>query len=670
MSSAELAQIQALREELHQYNYHYYVLSESLITDFEFDHKLKLLQELEEKHPEYHDPNSPTQRVGGGITSEFETVTHKYPMLSLGNTYNSEELQEFDERVRKGLGVDTVDYVCELKYDGVAIGLQYEQGKLLRAVTRGDGEKGDDVVKNVRTIASVPLQLRPGDYPDFFEIRGEIVFPLAEFEALNASREAQGLSTYANPRNTASGSIKMQDSSEVAKRKLECYLFSLHSNKLPYTGHYECLQEAKKWGFNIPNYNKKVTGIEAVLEFIGEWEEKRHELPFIIDGIVIKVNNYHQQEELGFTAKAPKWAISYKYKAAAACTELLSVSYQVGRTGAITPVANLAPVLLAGTTVKRASLHNSDQIDKLDLHLSDWVFVEKGGDIIPKITGVDLKQRREHAEKISFIEHCPECHTPLVRVEGEAHHYCPNSLACPPQITGKMEHFVSRKAMDIDSLGAETIVQLFEAGLVNDIADLYTLEKEDLLPLERMAERSIEKLFDGLEQSKNIPFARVLFALGIRYVGETVAKKLASHFKSIDALMAADLEALVAVDEIGGRIAQSVLDFFRNPASRDIIARLKNYGLQFESNEEETILSSIFAGKSMVVSGVFETLSRDELKALIEKHGGKNTSSISKKTDFLIAGENMGPSKLQKATDLHITILSEQEFLSMIADHS
>jgi DNA ligase (NAD+) len=665
---SEASEIRSLREELNTYNYHYYNLSESLISDFEFDKKLERLQDLESKHPELFDANSPSQRVGGGITKDFETVAHKYRMLSLGNTYNPEELREFDERVKKGLGIEEIRYVCELKYDGVAIGLQYEKGALVRAVTRGDGAKGDDVVKNVRTIGSVPLQLLGSDYPDFFEIRGEIVFPLEEFDKLNVEREAEGLPLYANPRNTASGSIKMQDSGEMAKRKLECYLYSFHADTLPFTSHFESLEKAKEWGFNVPVYNKRVSGIDAVLDFITHWEKSRHELPFIIDGIVIKVDDFNQQEELGFTAKAPKWAISYKYKADAALTQLESISYQVGRTGAITPVANLAPVKLAGTTVKRASLHNSDQIAKLDLHQMDWVFVEKGGEIIPKITGVELKKRGVNAMPVAFINQCPECATVLVRKEGEAHHYCPNANACPPQIQGKMEHFVSRKAMDIDSLGAETIVQLNEAGLIKNIADIYTLNAAEVLALDRMAEKSVEKLLEGVEKSKEVPFERVLFGLGIRYVGETVAKKLALYFKTMEALMTANKEDLVAVDEIGERIAESLVEYFAKDESKLLIERLQSFDLQFVSNVKDLRVSAIFEGKNIVVSGVFETIGRNELKALIESHGGKNTGSISKKTDFLVAGENMGPSKLQKASDLGVTILSETEFMSMISE--
>ncbi|MFT5970917.1 MAG: DNA ligase (NAD+) [Flavobacteriales bacterium] len=665
---SEASEIRSLREELNTYNYHYYNLSESLISDFEFDKKLERLQDLESKHPELFDANSPSQRVGGGITKDFETVAHKYRMLSLGNTYNPEELREFDERVKKGLGIEEIRYVCELKYDGVAIGLQYEKGALVRAVTRGDGAKGDDVVKNVRTIGSVPLQLLGSDYPDFFEIRGEIVFPLEEFDKLNIEREAEGLPLYANPRNTASGSIKMQDSGEMAKRKLECYLYSFHADTLPFTSHFESLEKAKEWGFNVPVYNKRVSGIDAVLDFITHWEKSRHELPFIIDGIVIKVDDFNQQEELGFTAKAPKWAISYKYKADAALTQLESISYQVGRTGAITPVANLAPVKLAGTTVKRASLHNSDQIAKLDLHQMDWVFVEKGGEIIPKITGVELKKRGVNAMPVAFINQCPECATVLVRKEGEAHHYCPNANACPPQIQGKMEHFVSRKAMDIDSLGAETIVQLNEAGLIKNIADIYTLNAAEVLALDRMAEKSVEKLLEGVEKSKEVPFERVLFGLGIRYVGETVAKKLALYFKTMEALMTANKEDLVAVDEIGERIAESLVEYFAKDESKLLIERLQSFDLQFVSNVKDLRVSAIFEGKNIVVSGVFETIGRNELKALIESHGGKNTGSISKKTDFLVAGENMGPSKLQKASDLGVTILSETEFMSMISE--
>lgn len=666
MSKPALEEIHALREELHRYNFHYYQKSESLISDFEFDQKLKRLQELEAAHPEAFDPNSPSQRVGGDISEGFETVQHPTPMLSLGNTYSKEELLEFDERVRKGLGVDLVEYVGELKYDGVAISLHYEHGKLVRALTRGDGVQGDNVVQNVRTIASVPLQLPPGDWPEQFEIRGEIVFPLEAFHALNAEREAAGLPLYANPRNTASGSVKLLDSSEVAKRKLECFLYSLYSDEMQLESHAMALEKAKSWGFNVPEYAQVLEGPEALLNYVNHWEGKRNDLPFEIDGIVIKVNAIYQQQELGFTAKSPRWAISYKYAAEAACTLLETVSYQVGRTGAITPVANLKPVLLAGTTVKRASLHNADQIEKLDLHENDFVFVEKGGEIIPKITGVDQSKRQSGSKKITFIEACPECHSSLKRLEGEAQHYCLNSSACPPQITGKIEHFVSRKAMDIDSLGAETINQLYAAGLVKNPADLYQLKAEDVLPLERMAERSVERLLEGLEASKQQGFPKFLFALGIRYVGETVAKKLAKHFKSMDALQSASRDDLLAVDEVGERIADSVLAFFDNENHQNWLADFRAAGLPMQMDEEEGPVSEVLAGKSIVVSGVFHTISRNDLKALIEAHGGKNVGSISKKTDYVVAGENMGPSKLEKAQSLNIPILSEEEFLNMI----
>lgn len=666
MSKPALEEIHALREELHRYNFHYYQKSESLISDFEFDQKLKRLQSLEDEHPEAFDPNSPTQRVGGGISESFETVVHPTPMLSLGNTYSKDELLDFDERVRKGLGVEEVEYVGELKYDGVAISLHYTNGKLVRALTRGDGVQGDDVVQNVRTIASVPLQLPPGDWPNAFEIRGEIVFPLEAFQALNAEREAAGLPLYANPRNTASGSIKLLDSSEVAKRKLECFLYSLYSEELQLESHSESLAKAKSWGFNVPEYAEVLKGPEALMDYVNRWESKRDSLPFEIDGIVIKVNALYQQQELGFTAKAPKWAISYKYAAEAACTLLESVSYQVGRTGAITPVAQLKPVLLAGTTVKRASLHNADQIAKLDLHLNDWVFVEKGGEIIPKITGVDRSKRKADSQAIAFISHCPECNSPLHRIDGEAQHYCLNSHACPPQIKGKIEHFVSRKAMDIDSLGGETIAQLHAAGLVKHPADLYSLKPEDLLPLERMAERSVEKLLEGIEASKAQPFPKFLFALGIRYVGETVAKKLAKHFQSLEALQAASRDDLLAVDEVGERIADSVLEFFGNPEHQAWMEAFRAAGLKVEMEASAGPVSQALEGKSIVVSGVFHSISRNDLKALIESHGGKNVGSISKKTDYVVAGENMGPSKLEKAQSLGIPILSEEEFLNLI----
>lgn len=657
-----------LTKELNQHNYNYYVLNNSVISDYDFDMLLKELQELEEKYPELASPNSPTKRVGGDITKNFETVAHRYPMLSLSNSYSKEEIQEFEERVQKLIGGE-IEYVCELKYDGVAISITYENGELTRALTRGDGLEGEDVTANVRTIKSIPLKLH-GEYLKSFDIRGEIVFPLVAFNQLNKEREEAGEPLFANPRNTASGTIKMQDSSIVALRGLDCQLYQLYADKNPFESHFEAVNSIKEWGFKTPslerNYIKKVKSIEGIMEFINYWDEKRSELPFEIDGIVIKVNNYQKQQELGFTAKSPRWAIAYKFKAERVSTILNEITYQVGRTGAITPVANLEPVQLAGTTVKRASLHNADQIEKLEIREKDTVFVEKGGEIIPKIIAVDFSKRSKDSKPTVYIKNCPECGTELVRVEGEAQHYCPNTLGCKPQITGRIEHFIGRKMMNIDGLGVETVVQLFEAGLVKNSADLYDLTFEQVEPLERMAKKSVNNLLKGLEESKKVPFEKVLFALGIRYVGETVAKKLAKHFKSIDALITASEEELVAVDEIGERIAESVKAYFEDEENLNIVNRLKSSGLQFELDESKYTQESIaLEGKSIVVSGVFE-MSRNDLKKLIEAHGGKNASSISSKTDFLIRGDKMGPSKLAKAEKLGITMLSEQEFLTLV----
>jgi len=663
--------IAALSRLLEEHNHRYYVLSEPTISDYEFDQLLKELEKLEEDFPQFADVNSPTKRVGGDITKKFDEVLHDFPMMSLSNTYSKDEIIDWENRIRK-IADGNLEYVCELKYDGVAIGIKYVNGAMTRAVTRGDGTKGEDITNNVRTIRTVPMRLKGNDFPTDFEIRGEIFYPLASFQKLNEQREEAGEPLFANPRNTASGTLKMQDSSVVASRGLDCYLYGVYSKETLAASHYESVQNAGEWGFKIPSKDRKMIAkcksIDQIMEFIGYWDEQRHNLDFEIDGIVIKVNNYRQQEELGFTAKSPRWAIAYKFKAAEVTTVLESVSYQVGRTGAITPVANLKPVLLAGTTVKRASLHNADQIEKLDLRIGDYVYVEKGGEIIPKVTAVDMSKRDASAPLFEYITHCPECNTELVRNEGDAKHYCPNDSGCPPQIKGKMEHFISRKAMDIEGLGSETIDQLHDAGIIHSIADLYDLTADQLLPLERMAEKSVENMLDGIEASKQVPFERVLFALGIRYAGETVAKKLARHFKSLDKLMTADVETLVAVDEIGERIAQSVVDYFANEEHHALINRLKNAGLQFEIPEEQFAgHTEKLKGLSFVISGVFERHSRDELKELIEKNGGKNSGSVSSKTSYILAGEGMGPSKREKAEKLGVQIISEAEFEAMIA---
>ncbi|MBL4708332.1 MAG: NAD-dependent DNA ligase LigA [Flavobacteriales bacterium] len=667
--SEVLKKIEELSESLRQHNHNYYIDDNATISDYEFDMLLKELQELEDKFPEFADENSPTKRVGGSITKKFETVIHRYPMLSLSNSYNREELTEFDERVQKLAG-KKVEYTCELKYDGVAIGISYKKGRLYRAVTRGDGSKGDDVTANVKTIRSIPLQLK-GNFPDDFEIRGEIFYPLSVFSELNEKREKEGDDRLANPRNAASGTLKMHDSKVVASRKLGCYLYYVLGENLPYRSHSENLAAAATWGFKVPKMDKKLfsisNSIDEIFEFIDYWNLERHQLDFEIDGIVIKVNDYDLQEELGFTAKSPRWAIAYKFKAEQAETKLNQITYQVGRTGAITPVANLEPVLLAGTTVKRASLHNADQIEKLDIREGDIVQVEKGGEIIPKVVGVNLAMRSSDSTATHYIEQCPECETDLIRIEGEAQHYCPNSSFCPPQIKGKMTHFISRKAMDIDGLGEETIEQLFEVGLVKNIVDLYDLTAEDLLPLERMAQKSVMNLLEGVENSKQIPFQRVLFGIGIRYVGETVAKKLAKHFKSIDAIVNASFEEMINVDEIGDKIAESLQQYFANEDNRALIYSLKEKGLQMEMEEvESTQVSNVFEGKTFVVSGVFENYSRDGLKKEIEANGGKNVGSISKKTNYLLAGDKMGPAKKEKAESLGVTILSETEFTEML----
>jgi DNA ligase (NAD+) len=660
--------IQKLREELNLHNYNYYVLDNATISDYEFDIKLKELQDLENKYPEYFDANSPTQRVGGVITKNFQTVPHTHRMYSLDNSYSKEDLLDWENRIQKVLGNVDLQYACELKYDGASISITYENGKLVRAVTRGDGFQGDDVTNNIKTIRSIPLTLKGENYPEKFDIRGEIILPFAGFEKMNQELIEIGETPYSNPRNTASGSLKLQDSAEVAKRPLECLLYFVTGGNLPFSSQFEGLVSARNWGFKVPSEAKLVNSLQEVFEFIDYWDTHRHNLPYETDGVVVKVNNLHYQEELGYTAKSPRWAMAYKFKAEQVATKLNSISYQVGRTGAITPVANLEPVQLAGTIVKRASLHNADQIEKLDIRINDTVFVEKGGEIIPKIISVDLTKRPENSEPTKYVTHCPECQTELVRNEGEANHYCPNFYGCPPQIIGRIQHFISRKAMDIEGLGGETVALLFNNHLVQNYADLYELKVEDILPLERMAQKSAENLVNGVESSKKIPFESVLFALGIRFVGETVAKKLAKHYKNIEALSQATLLDLVLVDEIGERIAQSVIDFFENAENRIIIERLKQYGVQFEIVEKVNLnATDKLAGKTFVVSGVFAQFSRDELKKAIEDNGGKVGSSISSKTDYVVAGDNMGPAKLEKASKLNIPIISETDFMEMLA---
>jgi len=661
-----LQTLQALRDELNQHNYNYYVLDNPTISDYEFDIKLKELQELEAKHPEYFDENSPTQRVGGAITKNFETIPHEYRMYSLDNSYSKEDLLDWEKRAQKILGDVPLEYTCELKYDGASISISYENGKLKRAVTRGDGFQGDDVTNNIKTIKAVPIKLK-GDFPEKFDIRGEIILPFAGFEKMNQELIEIGETPYANPRNTASGSLKLQDSAEVAKRPLDCLLYSLIGNNLPIVTHFEGLEKARQWGFKVPTQSHLAKNMEEVFDFINHWDKHRHEMPYETDGVVVKINNIHQQDELGYTAKSPRWAIAYKFKAEQVSTKLNSISYQVGRTGAITPVANLEPVQLAGTVVKRASLHNADQIEKLDIRIGDEVFVEKGGEIIPKIIGVDFGKRPQDSEITKYITHCPECQTELERKEGEANHYCPNFYGCPPQIIGRIQHFITRKAMDIEGLGGETVALLFNNGLVTNYADLYELKKEQIIPLERMAEKSADNMVKGIQKSKEIPFERVLYALGIRYVGETVAKKLAKHYKSIDAIASASLMDLILVDEIGEKIAQSVIEFFENQENRLIIDRLKQYGVQLEvSASNDTTVSDKLSGKTFVVSGVFEKFSRDDLKKAIEDNGGKVGSSISAKTHFVVAGENMGPAKLEKANQLNVPIINEDDFIIMI----
>jgi DNA ligase (NAD+) len=658
----------ALVKELNQHSYNYYVLAMPTIADYEFDKKLEELAKLEKEHPEFADPDSPTLKVGGEITKTFTTVKHRWPMLSLGNTYNEQDLRDFDERVRKTIG-ESFEYVCELKFDGLSISLTYEDTKLVRAVTRGDGTKGDDVTTNIKTINNIPHKLKNEEVPPLFEIRGEIFMHRAAFERLNKEREELGEVQYANPRNFASGTVKMQDSKEVARRPLDCFLYSLNTDKNYFKTHWESLQTLKSWGFNVSDNSKLVNSIEDVLLFIKHWETERFKLSYDIDGIVIKVNSYAQQQELGFTAKSPRWAISFKFKAEEVETILEKVTYQVGRTGAVTPVANLKPVQLAGTTVKRATLHNANEIERLDLHEGDSVFVEKGGEIIPKIINVNLEKRKAGAPKIIYPSTCPECNAELIRKEGEVAFYCPNDEACPPQIVGKIQHFIGRKAMNIDGLGDETIETFYQKGLVKHISDLYTLHEkaEELKTLDRFGERSIENMLKGIELSKQMPFEKVLFGLGIRYVGETVAKKLAFGTKDIDTLSTASLDELTAIDEIGQRIAESIIEYFGNPEHLHQIGLLKSYGLQFEAIENEIALQSDkLTGKTFVISGVFENYSREELKDLIESNGGKILSGISAKLNYLLAGDNMGPSKLDKAKKLNIPLISEGDLLEML----
>ena len=660
------AKIEDLRSELHDHNYKYYVLDDPEISDYEFDMKLEELQKLEKEHPEFMDPNSPTKRVGGEVTKNFNTVVHDFPMYSLSNSYSKEDLEDWHTRIQKIIE-EPVEFTCELKYDGASISLTYENGEFLRAVTRGDGTQGDEVTHNVKTIKSVPLKLKGDNYPERFDIRGEIVLPYEGFAKLNAERVDQGEEPYANPRNTASGSLKLQDSAEVAKRPLLCLLYNLTGENLKVNTQMESLEHARDWGFNVPHEAKLAKSMDEVFNYINYWDEHRRDLPYETDGVVVKVNSLQHQEELGYTAKSPRWAMAYKFKAEQVSTTLNSITYQVGRTGAITPVANLEPVQLAGTTVKRASLHNADQIEKLDVREGDTVFVEKGGEIIPKIIGVNFKERDPESKPTDYIQQCPECGTALERKEGEALHFCPNTEGCPPQIIGRIQHFISRKAMDIEGLGGETVALLVREDLIEDYADLYTLSKEDILPLERMAEKSAENLIQGIEASKDVPFERVLFGLGIRYVGETVAKKLVKEFKSIDVLASAHFQDLVNVDEIGERIAQSVVEFFSDEANKERIDRLRNYGLNLEISEDQlTNQSQKLEGLTIVISGVFQKVSRKELQNMIENNGGKNTSSISKKTDYLVAGENMGPSKRTKAENLGINIITEDEFLQMV----
>jgi DNA ligase (NAD+) len=657
--------IEKLRKDINEHNHSYYVLSQPVIDDIEYDQLLRELADLEKRFPDFADPNSPTQRVGNDHTKEFEQVYHKYPMLSLDNTYSLDELQEFETRNKKIVN-ENFEYVCELKYDGASISLLYQNGQLIRAVTRGDGEKGDDVTANIKTIRSIPLHLFGNNYPAEFEIRGEVLIPHKGFQKMNEERIVNDEAPFANPRNAASGTLKTQDSSVVAKRPLDCLLYYILGEDLPFDNHYDNLIKAKEWGLKITQYIKKCQSISEVIEFINYWENERKNLPFDIDGIVIKINSFNQQKRLGFTSKSPRWATAYKYKAEQALSRILSIDFQVGRTGAITPVANLEPVLLAGTTVKRASLHNADQIALLDIRLNDYVYIEKGGEIIPKVVGVEKTQRENNSVPLQYISNCPDCGTMLVRLEGEAKHYCPNESACPTQIKGRLTHFVSRKAMDI-GLAEATISQLYENHLLHDVADFYDLRKEQLLLLDRFAVKSADNLINSIESSKKVPFSRVLFALGIRFVGETVAKTLAKYLKSIDQIKSSTVDDLTSVNEIGSRIAESIMNYFTDPKNVMVIERLKKAGLQMQ-NTELLMEGSILQGKSIIISGVFAKHSRDEIKELVEKHGGKNVSSISANTDYLVAGSNMGPGKLQKVLKLNIPILNEDEFLTLIGE--
>jgi DNA ligase (NAD+) len=658
----------ALVKELNQHNYNYYVLAQPSVTDFDFDKKLAELSELEVQYPEYQDPDSPTLKVGGEVTKEFKTVKHTWPMLSLGNTYNEDDLKDFDQRIKKAIG-DNFEYVCELKFDGLSMSVTYRDGVMVRAVTRGDGTQGDDVTTNIKTIKSIPKRVKGSGYPDEFEIRGEVFMHRAAFERLNNDRIENGEVAYANPRNFAAGTVKLQDSAEVAKRPLDCFLYFVYTHKQLFETHWESLQAAEKWGFQVCEHNKLCKNIDEVLAFIAHWQEARFKLGYEIDGIVIKVNNYTQQQELGFTAKSPRWAIAYKYKAQEVETTLESVSYQVGRTGAVTPVANLKPVLLAGTTVKRATLHNANEILRLDLHEGDTVLVEKGGEIIPKIISVNVDKRKPGSSKVLYPDTCPECGSNLIRQEGEVAFYCPNDEGCAPQIVGKIQHFIGRKAMDIDGLGDETIETLYRKGYINHISDLYNLfeKTDDLQQMDRFGEKSITRMIEGIEASKQMPFEKVLFGLGIRYVGETVAKKIAFHFKNIDSLLNASVEELITADEIGERIARSILEYFDNPAHIEQIEELRRHGLQFEASEEEVVLAStMLEGKTFIISGTFGNYSRDELTQMIESNGGKILSSISSKLNYVVAGDNMGPAKLEKAQKLNIAIISDEELLKMI----
>ena len=657
--------IEELRRELNYHNHKYYVENAPEISDYDFDMMMHELQRLEQEHPEFDDPNSPTKRVGSDITVDFKTVPHRFPMLSLGNTYSLDELHDFINRIEKEIG--QTEFVCELKFDGTAISLTYENGRLIQAVTRGDGTYGDDVTANIRTIRAIPLVLQGNDYPALFEIRGEILMPYASFDKLNAEREANGEPLFANPRNAAAGTLKQQSSAVVARRGLDCTLYQLAGDNLPYASHWDNINKAREWGFKVSEHMRICRSVDEIDEYIRHWDEARKHLPFPTDGVVIKVNRYADQRALGFTAKAPRWAVAYKFKAEQALTTLLSVDFQVGRTGTITPVANLEPVLLAGTTVKRATLHNAEQIALLDIRVGDKVYVEKGGEIIPKITGVELSERPADSKPFEYITNCPECGTPLVRYEGEAKHYCPNQSHCRPQILGRIIHFIRRKAMDIDGLGEETVELLFESGLIRNMADLYDLKAAQLAVLPRLGEKSAENIIRSIETSKQVPFHRVLFALGIRFVGETTAKYLAAHFRSLDAVMNASSEELVQAEEVGPKIAEAIADYFADEDNRRIIERLRSAGLQFEAEARER-RSDMLAGKNFVISGVFENHSRDQLKEMIEAHGGKNLAAVSANVDYIIAGRNMGPAKLQKAEKLGIKLISEDEFEEMIAD--